>query len=114
MTKTKTLCINLQRTLSRSGVRFLTLEKLNRHGVGVDDFRVQLEDDFTTHWPVVNDEFYALRKELAVDLFVDKLVKYAGYEIATYAIPDWVGIDSRIKLKEYGRNIINHPHGVQS
>lgn len=114
MTKTKTLCINLQRTLSRSGVQFLTVEKLNRHGVGVDDFRTRLEADFSTYWPVVNDEFYALRKELAVDLFVDKLMQYASYGIATYATPAWVGIDSRTILKEYGRNIINHPHGVQS
>lgn len=113
MTKTKTLHINLQRTLPRKGVALMTVDKLNRYGVGVDDFRARLEDDFSTYWPAVNDEFYALRKELAVDLFVDKLMQYAGYGIATYATPAWVGRDSRIVLKEYGRNIINHPHGVQ-
>ena len=117
MTKTKTLCINLQRTLAPSGVQFLTLEQLHQHGVGVDNFRAQLEDDFSVYWPAVTDVFYSLRKELtelAIDLFVDKLLKYADYESAIYTVPYWVGWDSRVLLKEYGRNIINHPHGVQS
>lgn len=128
MTKTKTLCINLQRTLSRSGVAFETVEKLIRHGIGVDDFRTQLETDFSAYYPKERrdafymeratsetcDEFYELRKTFAIDLFVDKLLQYAVYGRATYAIPFWVSNDSRAILKEYGRNIINHPHGVQS